>query len=276
VRPGRDEKILTSWNALMVRGMARAGRLLKRSDWIASAQQAVDFIRTTMWREQRLFATHRAGKTHLNAYLDDHAFLLDALLELMQAEFRAEDLALARALADAMLARFEDRNHGGFFFTSHDHEQLIQRTKPGHDNATPAGNGVAALALTRLGHLLGETRYLGAAERTLALYRPHLDAQPSACTTLLKALEEQLVPTTTVVLRGPADALGPWRSVLSAAYRPNVLALAIPAGVPDLPPTLAHPATERVNAWICRGVNCMPPVAEIDRLPALLDAGAAG
>jgi uncharacterized protein YyaL (SSP411 family) len=81
-----------------------------------------------MWREQRLFATHRAGKTHLNAYLDDHAFLLDALLELMQAEFRAEDLALARALADAMLARFEDRNHGGFFFTSHDHEQLIQRT----------------------------------------------------------------------------------------------------------------------------------------------------
>jgi uncharacterized protein YyaL (SSP411 family) len=175
-----------------------------------------------------------------------------------------------------MLGRFEDRTSGGFFFTSHDHEQLIQRTKPGHDNATPAGNGVAALALTRLGHLLGEPRYLDAAERTLALFAPHFEAQPSACTTLLKALEEHLEPPTTVVLRGPADALPPWRSALEGAYRPRVVGLTIPAGVTDLPPTLAHPQTERVNAWICRGVNCLPPVADIERLPALLESDAAG
>src|SRR5690606_11430619 len=107
--------------------------------------------RTTMWRDGRLYATHRDGKTHLNAYLDDYAFLVDALIDLMQAEFRSADLAYARTLADAMLERFEDRNAGGFFFTSHDHERLIQRTKPAHDNATPAGNAVAAVALQRLG-----------------------------------------------------------------------------------------------------------------------------
>jgi uncharacterized protein YyaL (SSP411 family) len=88
----------------------------------------------------------RDGRAHLDAYLDDHAFLLAALLELMQAEFRAEDLGFAIELADALLNRFEDRDAGGFFFTAHDHEVLIHRPKTGHDNATPAGNGVAAFA----------------------------------------------------------------------------------------------------------------------------------
>jgi uncharacterized protein YyaL (SSP411 family) len=128
VRPGRDEKILVSWNALMVRGMARAGSALDRAAWITSAQRAVDFIRTTMWRDARLYATHRDGRTHLNAYLDDYAFLVDALIDLMAATFRREDLEFARALADAMLERFEDAGAGGFYFTSHDHEQLIQRS----------------------------------------------------------------------------------------------------------------------------------------------------
>jgi uncharacterized protein YyaL (SSP411 family) len=276
VRPGRDDKILTSWNALMIRGLARAGRLLARGDWIDSAQRAVDFLRTTLWRDGRLHATHRAGRTHLNAYLDDHAFLLDALLELLRAQFRTEDLAFARTLANAMLERFEDRAEGGFFFTSHDHEALIQRTKPGHDNATPAGNGIAALALTRLGHQLGEARYLPSAERALALFGPHLQSHPGACTTLVQALEEQLQAPTIVVLRGPQTRLGAWCEAVDAAYRPGVYALAIPNGTGVLPPTLAHPETDAVNAWICRGVNCLPPLADIERLPALLAADAPG
>jgi uncharacterized protein len=163
VRPGRDEKILTSWNALMIKGMARAGAVFGCVDWIASAQRAADFLRATMWRDGRLLATYKDGRAHLNAYLDDYAFTIDALLELLQSEFRAQDFEFARQLAEVLLEQFEDQRHGGFFFTSHDHEQLIHRPKPGHDNATPSGNGVAAYALQRMGHLLGETRYLAAA-----------------------------------------------------------------------------------------------------------------
>ena len=143
--PGRDDKILTSWNALMIKGMARAARVFDEPAWLASAQRALDFIRSALWQDSRLLATCKDGKAHLNAYLDDYAFLLDALLELMQTEFRAEDLAFARALADRLLGQFEDPDNGGFFFTSHDHEKLILRNKPGHDNATPSGNGVAAI-----------------------------------------------------------------------------------------------------------------------------------
>ena len=110
----------------------------------------MDFVRGTLWQDGKLLATHKDGKTHLNAYLDDHAFLLNAALELLQAEFRGADMAFAVQLADALLARFEDRQNGGFFFTSHDHETLIQRNKTGQDNATPSGNGIAAQALLRL------------------------------------------------------------------------------------------------------------------------------
>ena len=149
-----------------------------------SARRALDFLRAVLWRDARLLATFKDGRAHLNAYLDDHAFLLAALLESMQADFRRADLDFAVALADVLLTQFEDRERGGFFFTSHDHEQLILRPKPAFDNATPSGNGVAALALQRLGHLVGEPRYLEAAERTMRLFYPQLIRHPGGFSTL--------------------------------------------------------------------------------------------
>jgi uncharacterized protein YyaL (SSP411 family) len=271
VWPGRDEKILTSWNALMIRGMARASRVFGEPAWLASARRATEFIRGTLWKDGRLLATYKDGTAHLNAYLDDHAFLLDALLELMQAEFRAEDLAWARALADTLLEKFEDREAGGFFFVSHDHEKLIHRAKPGHDNATPAGNGIAAFALQRLGHLVGETRYLEAAERTLKLYYPAMERQASGFVSLATALDEHLAPPQTVILRGEAGGLGEWQRKLARTYRPDTLVAALPAGVAGLPPVLekAAPATG-VNAWICRGVTCLPAITDLAELERTL------
>jgi uncharacterized protein YyaL (SSP411 family) len=270
VRPGRDEKILTSWNALAIRGMARAARALGERAWLASAQRAADFIRGALWRDGRLLAAHKDGKAHLNAYLDDHAFLLDALLELMQTEFRRADLDFARELAERLLAQFEDRAHGGFFFTSHDHERLIHRPKPGHDNATPSGNGVAAFALQRLGHVMGEPRYLAAAERTLRLFQPLLAQQPAACVSLAAALEEHLRPPRVVVLRGPAAELARWRGALAARYRPDALVFSPPPEAEALPAALAKPVTATVNAWVCRGVACLAPTAELAALERLL------
>ena len=268
IRPGRDEKILTSWNALAIRGMARAARVFGRDDWLASARRALDFIRATLWRqdERRLLATYKDGRAHLNAYLDDYAFLLDAALEMLQAEFRAEDLALARDLADALLERFEDAG-GGFFFTSHDHESLIYRPKPGHDNATPSGSGVAAFALARLGHLVGEPRYLDAARRSVAAFYPSMRHYPGGFASTVMALEELLAPPTIVVLRGPMPQLRPWLQELAPEFRPAALILGIDSVTHDLPAALDKPpAPGRVNAYVCKGVTCLEPVSRIEAL----------
>jgi uncharacterized protein YyaL (SSP411 family) len=274
VHPGRDEKILVSWNALMVKGMARAARVFGNPAWLASARNAVEFMRATLWRDGRLLATCRDGDAHLNAYLDDYAFLLDALLELMQHDFRVADLNWARALADVLLDQFEDRARGGFFFVSHDHEHLLYRPKGDQDHATPSGNGVAALALNRLGHLTGETRYCDAAARTLHAFRPELASQPSAHVSLCAALEEELAPPAIVVLRGGADAAS-WQRELNTHYLPHALVLAIPAKITGLQAALDRPASNNVNAWVCKGVTCLPPIADWATLLAVLTAPAA-
>ena len=266
VRPGRDEKVLTSWNALMAKGMARAGRVFGERAWIASAAAAIDFIRGSLWQKGRLLATYKDGRAHLNAYLDDHAFLLDALLESIQTDFRLEDLELARAIADLLLEQFEDRASGGFYFTSHDHERLIHRAKSAHDTATPSGNGVAAHALQRLGHLLGEPRYIEAGERAIRAFYEGLHRSSSGHVSLLGALEEALVPPRIVVLRGRADAIAPWHARISGAYRPDTLVVAVPHGLAGLPAALDKGAAddgERVSAWLCQGVSCLPPVFEL-------------
>jgi len=192
VRPGCDDKILTSWNALMIEGLAHAAHIFGRADWLAAARRALDFLRSRHWQDGRLLATSRHGKVHLPAYLDDHAFLLAALLELMRGDQRSEEVDFARQLADALLTHFEDKQNGGFFFTAHDHESLIQRPKTAHDNALPSGNGVAARVLPQIGNLLGEARYLGAARRTLQAFGTQLSQQPGGCATLLRALEADL------------------------------------------------------------------------------------
>jgi hypothetical protein len=266
VRPGRDEKILTSWNALMIVGMARAATIFALPEWTASATRAFDFLRATLWRDGRLLATCKDGRAHLNAYLDDYAFLLAAAIELLQAQYRAETLEFAARLADAMIEHFEDKGQGGFFFTSHDHENLIHRSKLGHDGATPSGNGVAAFALQRLSCLTGEMRYAQAAERTLEFFYPAMAGQPGAHASLLMALEESLLPTRTVILRGAQPELGRWRRALAGQYLPTTMVVAIAPEAPSLPPVLAKPVTDGVSAWICEGATCLAPIPDLGSL----------
>ena len=163
----------------------------------------------------------------------------------------------------------EDAEHGGFYFTSHDHETLLHRPKPGPDQATPSGNGIAAFALQRLEHILGEARYLDAAERVLTSFYPSIAGQAAGYTTLFMALKENLSQPDTVVVRGPAAELDVWRAATAAQYWPNTLAFFVPNGALDLPPALAKPETPTVNAWVCRGVNCLPAVTTPEALIAL-------
>ena len=266
VRPGRDDKQLTSWNALMIGGLAHAGRVMARHDWIAEAQAALDFLHRGLWHDGRLFASYKNGEARLNAYLDDYAFLLDALLETLQADYREADMAWARELAEALLTQFEDAEAGGFFFTSHDHEALITRPKPGYDNATPSGNGVAAFALQRLGHLLGESRYLDSSARCLRLFHAQLLQQPIAYPTLLAVLDEALVPPRVILLRGPAAALREWATALAPKLDARDMVLALPNGL-SLPEALARPESDGPAAWVCSGTACQPPINDLRELP---------
>ena len=272
IHPGRDEKILTSWNAMAIQAMAHASRIFGRPAWLASARGALQFVRARLWRDGRLLATCKDGRAHLDAYLDDHALLLAALLELMQNEYWSEDMEFALALADALLEHFEDKAQGGFFFTRHDHESLIHRPKPGHDNATPAGNGVAAVALQRLALLSGDTRHAAAAERTLRLFQPQFMRQPGGYATLLEALAEWLTPPRLVLLRGPAGEVVAWQARLGRMSLPGTMTLALPNSLSGLPAALDKPVSDQVNAWVCSGVTCLAPVDSLPELERILQA----
>ena len=264
VRPGRDDKILTSWNALAIAGLARAARAADEPRWADLAFAAADAVKRTAWRDGRLLATRRGERAELNAYLDDHAYLLAALLELMQTRFRREDFDWARALADALLERFEDRDRGGFWFTSHDHERLFHRTKPGHDNATPAGNGIAASALVAFGHLASDVRYVDAAQRVVELFAPGLTESPAGHSSMLAALAALAVPPASVLLAGEADTCAAWQRTLESTFRPDVRVYNL-GGVRDVPQALvkgAAPATGAI-AWVCVGTACLPPIASV-------------
>jgi hypothetical protein len=275
VWPARDEKILTGWNGLAIAGLAAAARTLERDDCADAAARAASFLREHAWYRGRLLAVHKDGRSRFPAYLDDHAYLAWGLLELLQVRWHGPWLDWAVELAELMLTHFEDPA-GGFYFTADDHEQLILRPKTFGDDATPSGNGVAARVLVRLGFLLGETRYLDAAERTLRAAWPMLEKYPHAHTTLLIALDEFTAPPAIAVLRGPATDLATWRTQVGRLYDPRRFVAAIPADAEGLPPGLAakRPAGHTI-AYLCRGMTCSAPLATLGDLVRELRAGVA-
>jgi len=264
VWPARDEKILTAWNALMIKGLAIAARVLRRPDLADAAAAAVDFIRHQLWRDGRLLATYKDGRAHLPAYLDDYAFLADALLELLQTRWRSTDLEFAIGLTEVLLTQFEDRQAGGFFFTAADHEQLIHRSKTFSDESLPSGNGVAASVLGRMGYLLGELRYLDAAERTLKAGWPMLQQYPQAHMSLANALEDSLAASQILIIRGEASEAARWSAEIGALYAPGRMIFAIPRDTAQLPPALAaKSAGAGTVAYVCTGMTCSAPIEDL-------------
>lgn len=271
VPPGRDDKILASWNALAIRGLADAARALDEPRFADAAARALDYLRRIHWRDGRLLATSRDGNARLPAYLDDHALLIDAILALLTVRFDAAALAFATQLADALLERFEDREQGGFFFTATDHEALIHRSRSFSDDATPSGNAIAAQALQKLGWLLGEPRYLAAAERTLQAAWPQLAESPLGLVHMANALEDHLHPHSFVILRGEQGVIGKWRRELQRSWQPLVSVIAVPALAEGLPAALAgKPVHGEAVAYLCRGSTCEAPLHELGAVQAAL------
>jgi len=274
IRPGTDDKRLTAWNAMYAAGAARASRALADVELARQAREVLAFLRAHAWRDGRLFASWKDGRARFPAYLDDHAWLIDALLESLRVRFDPELLAWAIELAEALLARFADRERGGFYFTADDAEHVITRAKTFADESYPSGNGVAARAIGRLGHLLGEARYLDAVERTLAAAWPTLTQMPQACATTIAALREHLSPPMQVVIRarlGESALPEDWTNALRELARGDVEVYVIPADASGLPGVLAARNASQVTplAYACRGTECLAPIGEA---AALLEA----
>ncbi|SRR5579883_722903 len=274
VRPATDDKVLTAWNALMISGLARAARALREPEFYEIAARAMASLRESTWTGGALYANLVAeAQSRIPGFIDDHAFLLDALLETLQADWSDEHLSWAMHLADAMLEKFEDRLHGGFFFSAAGHATPLQNPKNFTDEALPSGNAVAAQALLRLGHLLGESRYLEAAERTLRAAGSALRQYPDACATMLHALREFHAPRTQVVIRCTPDETAVWREAFGEALREKriereqVDAFFIPAEAKSLPGalTLRKPRKGGI-AYVCTGMSCRAPIHSPRRL----------
>jgi len=271
IRPGRDEKMLCSWNALMIRGMAISARYFSDDNMINCSDRALEFVRKTFWDGKRLKASCLAEKVHLNAYLDDYVFLIDALLERLQIRWCNEDLQFAQTLTDAVLEHFIDEEKGGFFFTSDDHETLIHKFKPYGDDAMPAGNGIAAQVLLRLGYLLGETRYLDAAEATLRAAWSKMSQLPYAHDSLLTALQDYLRAPEMIILRGDTDKISVWQRRCFSSYAPQRYVIAIPDDVKNLPDAIKqHGCRGDTAAYICQGVQCSLVVESYEEFDALM------
>jgi uncharacterized protein YyaL (SSP411 family) len=272
IRPARDDKVLGSWNGLMIAGMARAGQVFDIPEFIDSSERALDFCKRTLWRDGKLLATYKDGKAHLNAYLDDYALLIHAALTLLSVRWRTADLTFAQAMADVLLAQFEDETHGGFYFTAHDHEALLVRNKPTVDDALPAGNGVAATVLGRLGHLLADPRYLAASERALKSAQGSMQRIPHAHNAMLTALEEYLEPPELIVIRGTPAEAGAWQRHAERGFRPNRLVFAPSLEEEALPGVLsARAPVGDCVAYVCRGHQCDAPITDFETFRQTVD-----
>jgi len=278
VPPARDEKILTGWNGLMIGALAEAGRVLRAARFVEAACAAAEFVWTRLRAGGKLLHGWAGGRAKHGAYLDDHAFLASALLDLYEATGDRVHLERARELVAALDARFHDGAGGGYFFTAHDEEQLIARSKPGADGSLPSGNAVAAHVLLRLHHLTGEAGPRAHAEEILRLYHDEAAENPFGHATYLQALELYLEGPVEVVVvgrRGAADTDVLWGQV-ARAYLPHRVLVATQPGEPDLPlPARERPAVGgQATAYVCRNFTCSAPVTRADELARLLQPGA--
>ena len=268
VWPGLDDKRLTSWNALMISALADAGAVLGEERYLGAARACAEFVLGTMRDERgRLLRTYKDGRAHLNAYLEDHAFLVEGLLTLYESTFEPRWFAASRELANQMIERFADEERGGFFETSSDHEQLVARRKDLEDNPIPAGNSSAAYGLLRLAALSGEHEYERRAEGVLRLLHEIAPRHPQAFAHLLQALDFRLAQTKEVALAGTDTA--ELERVVRSKFRPHIV---LAGGEPDGVPLMEgrEPVDGRAAAYVCEQFSCRQPVTKADELEALL------
>jgi uncharacterized protein YyaL (SSP411 family) len=276
VPPARDEKIITAWNGLMISSFARAGAVFDQPDYVAAAEKAANYLLDHLRGPGgRLMRTTTVGKpAHLAGCLDDYAALTDSLVTLYEATFAERWLRAANELAAVMVDEFEDREHGGFFTTSTDHERLPVRLKDQHDGSTPSGNGLAVTALVRLASYTGESKWRDAAERCLRAFRGLMAERPFSIAQMLTALDWHLGPTEQIAIIG--DPTSPeTQRVIRAARRSFAPRRIIGVRTPKDPESIISwlgdkPGGETVMTYICHDFVCESPLAGAEAAEAKL------
>jgi uncharacterized protein len=276
VHPGRDEKVLRSWNGLMLAAFAEAARTLNREDYQDVAERNADFLLRELRQENgRLLRTWKAGKAKLNGYLEDYSYLIEGLLELYQTTFEPRWFLAAQELAETVIAHFQAQG-GGFFDTSDDHESLITRPRDLQDNATPSGGAMATTVLLKLAGLTNELRYVEIAHEALAQVQPMMAQYPLGFGQWLQALACALSKPREIAIVGDPDSADTQvlLSVVRDEYRPfQVVALTAPGSQPAIVPLLQDRGLVdgQAAAYVCRDFACQAPVADAEALLAQLE-----
>ena len=278
VHPGLDDKVLTSWNGLMILAMARGYRILGDENFLASARRAARFIEDRMEQGGRLLATYRRGRARLKAYLDDYAFLLGGYVELFESDFDPHWLERASGLASKLSDLFRDEADSGFFFTGSDHESLISRTKSGYDGAIPSGNAMAATYLLKLSEYTGSRDQASLAAETLRAFHAQMERSPSAFAQMLAAVDHYLAPKRELVVVGRTDATSTRASLqrLWRLFAPDLALLLFDPASADAPrlqqkATLldgkaAGPDPDKPRFYLCESYACQAPTDELDEI----------
>ncbi len=272
VRPHLDDKILASWNGLMLGAFARAAVVLGEGKYRAAAEKNLAFIQAKLWdaKIKTLFHRWRDGERDNVQLLEAYAFLLDGVVHLYEATLEPKHLEFAIALAEGLLVKFYDVENGGFWQSAAGATDLILRVKDDYDGAEPSGNSVATLALLKLAAITGRDDFKQAVEATLQLFASRLEKLPQAVPYMLQALDFWLEEPRRVVIAGSADATN-FHELLQAAhsvYQPNKVVLGNTGAVEEFARTL--PAKDGAVAYLCTGNACQPPTSDAAKLRELL------
>lgn len=276
VKPGRDEKILTEWNGLMIHALAECGIVLRREDALQAALRAANFILTNMSQpDGKLYRSYKDGQARFNAYLEDYAAFIRSLIALYEATFDLRWLGEASRLTQIMFEQFHDAANGGFFQTGTDHEQLVIRRKDFIDNAIPSGNALAAEALLRLSVLVGNEAYRREASRIVLAMKEAMTRQPTGFGRLLGVLENLLAPSQEVAIvgdPGQAETQALYQEVRKR-YLPHTVVAGQKPGEASLLPLLKGRdlVQGKAAAYVCENYACQLPVTTAAELAKLLE-----
>ncbi len=277
IKPFRDEKIITSWNGLMLSGLAELFKISPQRRCLQAAQKTAEFIMTRMSRDGVLFHSYKGGRANLRGYLDDYAFLAAGFLDLYEVSQERSLLQKAAQFVDTMIQEFWDDTGGGFFYTGNSHEQLITRSKPVFDGSIPSGNSIAALVLLRLYHYFAKEDYLTRAEKLLRLYYEATERQPFGFTHMLAALDFYLEKPKEIVVVGKKTdpAVQDLLKNIHTLYLPNKSLQVIEPGEPlkEVLPLLEGKSqvNGKPTVFVCQNFTCSAPATEWHEVRALLE-----
>ncbi len=273
VHPGRDEKVLTDWNGLMISAMAFAGNVLNEPRYVEAAETACDFLFENLYKNGRLLHVYKDGRTHTNGFLSDYSYLMNGLIDVYEATGDPKRLQQAMELKAVMDEQFWDEKHGGYFFTGDDHEQLIARTKDPMDNAVPSGNSMAVLSLLRLNAITGDAALREKAETSLKAFVDGIRQYPSAYSQMMAGLDWLLSSSQEIVLAAESfEQIDSFQDAVFSRFLPNKVVLysyeqardeltAVAPLVDGKDPIDGAPA-----AYVCQNFTCKLPVKSVEEL----------